>query len=133
MRADILLHMLASWAANTEPGERGAAIAAIGVLAGNLFRSDLRPLDAGDLQSFSDVESLIGCLIRLLKDTKSPDRLYPRRLRWGAGDPSSPRWRLLLDNIEPTIAATAWRGLVDREGRQSLQCPARDFRTKMPH
>jgi hypothetical protein len=119
--------LLGSWVTGTEPEVGEAAIAAIGVLAGNLFRSDLRPLEAGDLKSFDDVESLTDCLRRLLKDASSDDRLYPRRLRWGSGEAFSPKWPLLLNGIRPGVAAAAWRSFVYREGRQSLQCPARDF------
>ncbi len=118
---------LASWAVDTEPGEGAAAFATIGVLAGNLFRSDLRPLEAGDLKSLNDVESLTDCLRRLLKDTRSHDRVYPRRLRWGSGEGFSPKWRTLLSGIKPRVAAAAWRSFGRLEGAQTLQCPAWDF------
>lgn len=127
MRAGMTRFFLDSWAADREPGERFSAIATIGVLAGNFFRSDLRPLEADDLKSFNDVESLTDCLRRLLKDVKSQDRLYPRRLRWGSGEAFSPKWQLLLNGIKPGVAAAAWQSFVNREGRQLLQCPARDF------
>ncbi|MCP3414239.1 hypothetical protein NLM16_09015 [Bradyrhizobium brasilense] len=128
MRAGMTRSLLGSWVADTEPEERSAAaIAAIGVLAGNFFRSDLRSLEAGDLKSLNEVESLTDCLRRLLKDASSGDRLYPRRLRWGCGEAFSPKWQLLLNGIGPGVAAAAWRSFVHREGSQSLQCPARDF------